>query len=110
MKLNASAMNILEQQHEYDEKRRRKSEYVFDLKKKNAINQIVRRWIARAGITKHITFHCARHTFATMLLTEGVDIFTVSKLLGHKDIATTQVYAKLVDKKRDEAIDKLPEL
>ena len=64
-------------------------------------------WIASAGITKHITFHCARHTFATMMLTLGADIFTVSKLLGHKDVRVTQVYAKLIDEKKDEAMDRL---
>ena len=53
---------------------------------------------------------CGRHTFATMCLTYEIPITTIAKLLGHKDIKHTQVYAKLVDKKKDEAIDKLPEL
>ena len=63
-----------------------------------------------AGIKKKITFHCARHTFATMCLTYDVDIYTVSKLLGHRDLKTTEIYAKLIDKKKDEAIDRLPDL
>lgn len=67
-------------------------------------------WVARAGIDKHITFHCARHTFATMLLTLGEDLYTVSKLLGHRQIQTTQIYAKIVDKKRRDAVKKLPPL
>lgn len=49
-------------------------------------------WVKSAGINKHITFHCARHTFAVMMLDLGVDLYTVSKLLGHKSIETTQVY------------------
>jgi len=68
----------------------------------------LRRWAKRAGIYKHITFHTSRHTYATMLLTYDVDLYTVSKLLGHKNISTTQVYAKIVDHKLEEASNKLP--
>ena len=60
---------------------------------------------AEAGIKKHLTFHTARHTFATMGITLGVDIYTMSKMLGHSDIATTQIYAKLVDSKKLEAVN-----
>ena len=67
-------------------------------------------WVIKAGITKHITFHCGRHTYATLLLTYGVDIFTVSKLLGHKNIKNTQIYAKIIDKKKREAVNKLPQI
>ena len=61
----------------------------------------------KAGISKTITFHCARHTYATLQLTLGTDIFTVSKLLGHKDIRTTQVYAKIIDEKKKVAANKI---
>ncbi|MEQ3240183.1 tyrosine-type recombinase/integrase [Alistipes onderdonkii] len=54
--------------------------------------------------------YVARHTHATMLLTLGADLYTVSKLLGHKNIATTQIYAKIVDKKKEEAIGLIPNL
>jgi integrase len=67
-------------------------------------------WVLRAGINKHITTHCARHTFATLSLTHGVDLFTVSKLLGHTDIKTTQVYAKIIDSKKVEAVNMLPKI
>ena len=67
-------------------------------------------WAKVAGITKHISFHVARHTHATMMLTLGADLYTVSKLLGHKNIATTQIYAKIVDKKKEEAIGLIPNL
>lgn len=70
----------------------------------------IARWINRAGIKKHITFHCARHTYATLLLTNDVDLYTVSKLLGHKNISVTQIYAKVIDKKKEEAVNALPTL
>ena len=57
-----------------------------------------------------VLFHCFRHTHATMMLTLGADLYTVSKLLGHKNIATTQIYAKIVDKKKEEAISLIPNL
>jgi len=68
------------------------------------LNLHIRRWAESAGITKHISFHTARHTFATMMLTLGADIYTTSKLLGHSRISTTEIYAKIVDKKKDEAM------
>lgn len=74
------------------------------------MNRQLGKWVEDAGIKKHITFHCARHTFATMLLTLGTDIYVVSKLLGHTNIATTQVYAKIVDKRKQEAVDRIPQL
>jgi len=73
-------------------------------------NNHILKWCMRAGITKHITFHSARHTHAVLLLENGADIYTVSKILGHKEIRTTQVYAKIVDKKKKEAAYLIPEL
>ena len=69
------------------------------------INKPVKRWVEAAGITKKITFHCFRHSYATNQLTEGTDLFTVSKMLGHTNIKTTQVYAKVVDSKKEQAAD-----
>ena len=57
-----------------------------------------------------LTLHTARHTLATMLLTKGADLYTVSKLLGHTDVATTQIYAKIVDSKKVEAVNLLNDL
>ena len=64
----------------------------------------------KAGINKNITFHCGRHTYATLMLTHNVDLFTVSKLLGHKNIKTTQLYAKVVDQRKIDAVKQFPQL
>lgn len=72
--------------------------------------EALREWRKNAGINKHITFHSSRHTFAVMMLDLGVDIYTVSKMLGHKDIKTTQIYAELLDKRKQEAVLKIPEI
>ena len=70
-------------------------------------NKHLFQWIGAAGITKDITFHCFRHTFATLQLFNGTDIYTVSKMLGHKDLKTTQVYAKIVDETKRTAANKI---
>ena len=70
-------------------------------------NKHLAHWIGLAGITKDITFHCFRHTFATLQLSNGTDIYTVSKMLGHRELKTTQVYAKIIDKTKREAANKI---
>lgn len=70
-------------------------------------NKHLYQWIGAAGITKDITFHCFRHTFATLQLFTGTDIYTVSKMLGHKNLKTTQIYAKVVDEAKRKAADKI---
>ncbi|WP_219921559.1 site-specific integrase [Rufibacter sp. XAAS-G3-1] len=64
-------------------------------------------WVEESGIPKHITFHCFRHTYATLQISMGTDLYTVSKLLGHRDLKTTQVYAKVMDKAKQEAAGKI---
>lgn len=78
-------------------------EHVFELP--TTVNQLIKPWAKAAGISKRFTFHTARHTFATMLLTLGADLYTVSKLLGHTSVKMTQVYAKIINKKKDDAVN-----
>lgn len=68
-------------------------------------NKHLYQWIEAAGITKDITFHCFRHTYATLQLSGGTDIFTVSKMLGHRELKTTQIYAKIIDQTKREATE-----
>ena len=75
-------------------------EFFTGLKYSSYVNVELSKWMMRAGITKDITFHCARHTHAVLQLTLGTDIYTVSKLLGHKNLKTTEIYAKIVDEKK----------
>lgn len=70
-------------------------------------NKQIKSWVKSAGIDKEITFHCFRHTFATILLSKGVSIYVISKLLLHKNIKTTAVYAKVIDKDKMEAVNKI---
>ncbi len=78
-------------------------DHVFSLPSEHQpVSQAVSR---AAGITKRFTFHTARHTFATMMLTLGADLYTVSKLLGHTSVRMTQVYAKIINQKKDEAVN-----
>ena len=84
-----------------------KRKQVFSLYTTSHLNKQIKRWVIDAGIDKHITFHSFRHTYATLQLEFGTDIFTVSKMLGHKSLNTTMVYAKIVDKKKREATNKI---
>jgi integrase len=80
-------------------------DHVFDLPSDSQINKMIKPWAKAAGIDKLFTFHTARHTFATMMLTLGADLYTTSKLLGHTDVRMTQVYAKIISKKKDDAVN-----
>jgi integrase len=99
--ISEQAFNLLGQ-------RRSPEDRVFEGLKYSAWHNLkLQQWVMRAGITKTITFHCARHTYATLQLTLGTDIYTVSKLLGHKELKTTQIYAKIIDEKKQEAANRI---
>ena len=84
---------------------------IFDgLKYHTWMNDQLQNWVDDAGIKKKITFHCARHSFATLQLSNDTDIYTVSKLLGHKHLKTTEIYTKVIDKRKIEAANRIPEL
>lgn len=107
MKLHKEAIRVVEDQKIITG---REEGLLFDINSYESWRVAVLKMMKEAGISKHITGHCARHTFATLCLTYEIPITTIAKLLGHTDIKHTQAYAKLVDKKKDEAIDKLPDL
>jgi integrase len=89
----------------------RYKEKVFDFPSRDDVyNRRLQSWVAKAGIEKHITSHIARHTFATMLVSAGNDLYAVQHLLGHRDIKVTQIYARLIDGRKKAAIESLPNL
>lgn len=81
-------------------------DYVFgNLVNYGNVNENLKKWAEAAGIRKHISYHTSRHSFATMMLTLGADLYTVSKLLGHSSVKHTQIYARIIDRKKDEAVN-----
>jgi len=86
------------------------SELIFPLPSYESACHSVKYWVKRAGINKHISWHCARHSFATNILNNGVNIKTVSSLLGHASLKYTEKYTRAVDELKREAINSLPEL
>ena len=87
-----------------------KESLIFDLPSYESCCKSVKRWVKRAGIDKHISWHCARHSFAVNLLNNGANIKTVASLLGHSGLKHTEKYTRAVDKLKEEAINSLPEL
>ena len=86
------------------------SDFIFNVPDGSFCNKMLKFWAVAAGINKHLTFHVARHTYATLLLSLETPIETVSKNLGHSEIRTTQIYAKVVSKSQREAVNKLDNL
>lgn len=85
-------------------------ETIFRLPSATMCLKALRRWTKRAGITKHITWHCARHSFAVNILNNGANIKTVASLLGHSGLKHTEKYTRAVDSLKEAAINSLPKL
>lgn len=68
----------------------------------------LKQWATKAGVDKNVTYHTARHTHATFLMTYGVDLYIIKEILGHKHIQTTEIYTKIIDERKEKAMDKLP--
>lgn len=87
-----------------------KSTLIFSLPTYESCLKSLKRWVKRAGIDKHISWHCARHSFAVNILNNGANIKTVASLLGHSGIKHTEKYTRAVDRLKEDAINSLPEL
>lgn len=86
------------------------SNALFDLPAQPATNKHIRKWCAEAGITKDVTFHIARHTYATLMISGGENVYNVMELLGHSNVKTTQIYADIVNENKVNAVAKLDNL
>lgn len=103
--LNRDALSVLGKRNQGE-----LTDKVFVLPSRTYISQILNRWALVSGIGKHITFHTSRHTFATLAITAGVEIYTVSKLCGHRSVRTTEIYTHIIDTTLREGVDKISKL
>lgn len=104
----AEVLNISEQAYSLLGEPQEPQAQVFEGLKYSAYeNKHLYQWIGAAGITKDITFHCFRHTFATLQISQGTDIYTVSKMLGHRELKTTQIYTNVLSRAKREAAEKI---
>ena len=87
-----------------------KDDLIFHLPSSMMCLKALDRWTKRAGIDKHITWHCGRHSFATMILTNGANVKVVSELLGHSSLRFTEIYVRAMDEAKKNAINSLPTL
>ena len=87
-----------------------KESLIFPLPSYEMCLKALKRWVKRAGINKHISWHCARHSFAVNILNNGANIKTVSSLLGHSGLKHTEKYTRAIDELKEAAINSLPEL
>ena len=93
---------------EFLPERDKDNNYVFTLPKSMATTEAyIKVWSEFAGIQKHVTFHTSRHTFAVNILAHGGDIYTLSKLLGHKRVTTTQIYADVLGETKRKTVELL---
>lgn len=88
----------------------KRDEVIFPLPSYEMCLKALRHWVKRAGINKHISWHCARHSFAVNILNNGANIKTVASLLGHSGLKHTEKYTRAIDSLKEAAINSLPEL
>ena len=105
--LGKQAVKILKQ---VEIKNSQHSDYVFELPSRSTISTDLKTWANAAGIYKNITFHVSRVTFVTLSIAADVNIYVVSKLCGHTNVKTTQVYARIIDTTQQDAIMRLDEI
>jgi integrase len=112
--LSGSAMSLIERRKKMKggqgTNRTSADGLVFELPRRSTVDKVLKTWGKRGGLNIPLSFHKARHTFATLALDADVDLYTTSKLLGHKTIATSQVYARVTDSKKKSAVAKFPRL
>ncbi|MBP3229616.1 MAG: site-specific integrase [Prevotella sp.] len=87
-----------------------KDSLIFPLPSYEMCLKALKRWVKRAGINKHISWHCARHSFAVNILNNGANIKTVASLLGHSGLKHTEKYTRAIDRLKEDAINSLPTL
>ncbi|HAO28750.1 MAG TPA: hypothetical protein DCQ68_16015 [Chryseobacterium indologenes] len=102
MDLHQDAVKLLE-----ISKRQNNDKLVFKLPTSTTCLEVLREWVAKAEINKHITWHCSRHTFATLLYYQNVNIVTISKLLGHKSLKQTEIYIRVAENAKSKAVKSL---
>lgn len=106
--LGAQALKYLEEAKRLYMNRAEDDNRVFLIPGLSQCLSVIRAWGTAANIPFNLGFHCGRHSFAVLSLQNGVDLYTLSKLMGHSTISTTQIYAKIIDETKTAAMDKLP--
>jgi integrase/recombinase XerD len=101
--LNKTAISLLGE-------RRHRDDAVFNLPSTSFVTRVLRRWVQNAGIDKHISWHCARHSFAVNLLAKNTDIKSVSSLLGHANLKHTEIYTRVVDELKRKAVESIDDV
>ncbi len=102
--LNENAMRLLQ------ESQGTPDDYIFTLPSHSYCLRIINEWTARAGLRKHISFHCARHTFITSIMARGANIKTAASLAGHSSTRHTEKYIHIIDQQKQQAVESLPSL
>lgn len=102
--LNENAMKLLQ------ESQGTPDDFIFHLPSHSYSLRIINEWTRRAGLRKHISFHCARHTFITSIMARGASIKTAASLAGHSSTRHTEKYIHIIDQQKQQAVESLPDL